>query len=124
MLDLFAAAELSGDLQKMAEGAVLLRGAALPFWKDVLSALTDITARSPFRRMITPGGFTMSVAMTNCGVAGWVTDRTGYRYDRKDPETGPLLAADARLFLGTCRRLGVPGGLPRLSSRRVPDQSL
>src|SRR5271167_4396731 len=38
--------------------------------------------------MATPGGFVMSVAMTNCGAAGWVTDRTGYRYDRNDPETG------------------------------------
>ena len=43
--------------------------------------------------MQTPGGFTMSVAMTNCGEAGWVSDRTGYRYDRIDPESGtPVLA--------------------------------
>jgi DNA oxidative demethylase len=72
----------------MAEGAVLLRGAALPFEKEVLAALNDITAISPFRHMVTPGGYTMSVAMTNCGAAGWVTDRTGYRYDHIDPETG------------------------------------
>ena len=30
----------------------------------------------------------MSVAMTNCGAAGWVTDRRGYRYDRRDPASG------------------------------------
>jgi alkylated DNA repair protein (DNA oxidative demethylase) len=71
----------------MAEGAVLLRGTALPFEKQLLAALRDVTTASPFRRMVTPGGYTMSVAMTNCGVAGWVTDRTGYRYDRIDPET-------------------------------------
>ena len=57
----------------MAEGAVLLRGVALAFEKDLLAALNDITTRSPFRRMITPGGYTMSVAMTNCGAAGWIT---------------------------------------------------
>ena len=62
--------------ETMAEGAVLLRGAALPFEKEVLAALNDITAISPFRHMVTPGGYTMSVAMTNCGAAGWVTDRT------------------------------------------------
>src|SRR5215467_15386146 len=73
--------------ETMAEGAVLLRGAALAFEKELLAAINDITATSPFRHMLTPGGFTMSVAMTNCGV-GWVTDRTGYRYDRIDPETG------------------------------------
>jgi len=72
----------------MAEGAVLLRGAALPFEKELLAALNNVTTTSSFRHMVTPGGYTMSVAMTNCGVAGWVTDRTGYRYDRTDPVTG------------------------------------
>jgi DNA oxidative demethylase len=38
--------------------------------------------------MTTPGGYRMSVAMTNCGTAGWVTDRKGYRYERNDPESG------------------------------------
>jgi alkylated DNA repair protein (DNA oxidative demethylase) len=74
--------------ETMAEGAVLLRGAALPFVNEALAALSEIATVSPFRHMVTPGGFTMSVAMTNCGAAGWVTDRTGYRYDRIDPETG------------------------------------
>src|SRR5262245_60984457 len=81
-------APLDPPSEVMAEGAMLLRGAALPFQKPVLVALSHITALSPFRRMVTPGGFTMSAAMTNCGAAGWVTDRTGYRYDRMDPETG------------------------------------
>lgn len=67
---------------------MLLRGAALPYGAALLVALDRITTRSPFRHMVTPGGFRMSVAMTNCGAAGWVTDRTGYRYDAIDPETG------------------------------------
>src|SRR5262249_28634026 len=65
--------------EAMAQGAVLLRGAALAFEKELLAAINDITATSPFRHMLTPGGFTMSVATTNCGAVGWVTDRTGYR---------------------------------------------
>jgi alkylated DNA repair protein (DNA oxidative demethylase) len=60
----------------MAKGAMLLRGAALPFTADILTALRAISDQAPFRRMVTPGGFVMSVAMTNCGAAGWVTDRT------------------------------------------------
>jgi DNA oxidative demethylase len=72
----------------MREGAVLLRGAALPFEKDLMVALNEITTTSPFRHMVTPGGYRMSVAMTNCGMAGWVSDPTGYRYDRIDPQTG------------------------------------
>lgn len=89
MNDLFAAIETVGPTQEaMAEGAVLLHGVALPFEKKIARALTDIAKVSPFRRMVTPGGFVMSVAMTNCGTAGWVTDRSGYRYGRIDPETG------------------------------------
>src|SRR4051794_21959338 len=74
--------------EAMAEGAVLLRGHATPVEGDLLAALREIVAQAPFRRMQTPGGHQMSVAMTNCGDVGWVTDRTGYRYDRVDPETG------------------------------------
>ncbi len=74
--------------EEMAAGAVLLRGGALSFESEVLAAIEAIAAAAPFRRMTTPGGFVMSVAMTNCGAAGWVTDRTGYRYARHDPATG------------------------------------
>jgi DNA oxidative demethylase len=87
--DLFANIEAPGPIREtMGEGAVLLRGKALPVEDDLIAAVAAVTARAPFRRMATPGGFIMSVAMTNCGAAGWVTDRTGYRYDRIDPETG------------------------------------
>jgi alkylated DNA repair protein (DNA oxidative demethylase) len=88
MDDLFGpSAPSEARIEPMAEGAVLLRGAALAYEKELLAALTDISAISPFRHMVTPGGYTMSVSMTNCGAAGWVTDRAGYRYDRIDPET-------------------------------------
>jgi DNA oxidative demethylase len=87
--DLFASvADMRPSQELMADGAVLLRGFAKPFEADLLAALRDIAAQAPFRHMVTPGGHQMSVAMTNCGGAGWVTDRTGYRYDASDPETG------------------------------------
>ena len=72
----------------MAEGAVLLRGFASPFEADLIAALRAIVGLAPFRHMMTPGGHQMSVAMTNCGSFGWVTDRTGYRYDTHDLEAG------------------------------------
>jgi len=72
----------------MAEGAVLLRGFARPVEAELVAALRDIAEQAPFRHMLTPGGHQMSVAMTNCGGFGWVTDRTGYRYDANDPRTG------------------------------------
>jgi DNA oxidative demethylase len=74
--------------EAMAEGAILLRGFAVPFEAELITALRVIVAQAPFRRMMTPGGHQMSVAMTNCGRVGWVTDRTGYRYDANDPEAG------------------------------------
>lgn len=89
MNDLFGNAEAAlPKRQELATGATLLRGFALPQDAALLAALHDIAAAAPFRRMNTPGGFQMSVAMTNCGDAGWVTDRSGYRYDGNDPASG------------------------------------
>ncbi|MBC7414721.1 MAG: DNA oxidative demethylase AlkB [Herminiimonas sp.] len=73
--------------EELAPGACVLRGFALPHEAALLAALDTIVARSPFRHLVTPGGFTMSVAMTNCGALGWVSDRSGYRYTATDPCT-------------------------------------
>jgi alkylated DNA repair protein (DNA oxidative demethylase) len=87
--DLFGSVpDLHPSQESMAEGAVLLRGFAKTMEADLIADLRDIVAQAPFRYMLTPGGHQMSVAMTNCGSVGWVTDRTGYRYDANDPETG------------------------------------
>jgi DNA oxidative demethylase len=100
----------------MADGAVLLHGMALSLDRDLLAALNDITTRSPFRRMVTPGGYTMSVAMTNCGMAGWVTDRAGYRYDAIDPETSypwpPIPNCFLELAIAAAMEAGYPDFLP------------
>jgi alkylated DNA repair protein (DNA oxidative demethylase) len=61
---------------------------ALGVEDELLTSLHRVAEQSPFRHMVTPGGFRMSVAMTNCGALGWVTDRRGYRYAKVDPETG------------------------------------
>jgi DNA oxidative demethylase len=74
--------------ESLALGAVILRAFALRDESAVLAALHDVTAQAPFRHMVTPGGYRMSVAMTNCGALGWVADRKGYRYDSLDPERG------------------------------------
>lgn len=71
----------------LAEGAVLLRRFALPVHQELLSCVATLAAEAPFRHMSTPGGFRMSVAMTNCGALGWTSDGRGYRYTRQDPLT-------------------------------------
>ena len=97
--DLFACLpELRASREEMAEGAVLLRGFVGADEAELIAALRDIVATAPFRQMFTPGGHQMLVAMTNCGSAGWVTDRSGYRYDPDDPETGKPWPAMPRLL--------------------------
>jgi alkylated DNA repair protein (DNA oxidative demethylase) len=88
-LNLFADAEQGRTWrEELCPGAVILRRFAAPDETAIFAALHGITVKAPFRHMVTPGGFLMSVAMTNCGSYGWVTDRTGYRYDAADPESG------------------------------------
>lgn len=119
--DLFAgdAAETAGA-QELETGAVLLRGGALPRARELLAAIERVAAVAPFRHMVTPGGFRMSVAMTNCGTAGWVTDRRGYRYDRQDPESGTLWPALPESFLRLAGEAAAEAGYPAF----VPDSCL
>lgn len=54
----------------------------------ILRDTAYLIAQAPLRHMMTPMGFAMSAAMTNCGDLGWVSDRKGYRYDALDTTTG------------------------------------
>jgi alkylated DNA repair protein (DNA oxidative demethylase) len=96
--------------EAMADGAVLLRGFALASENDVITALREIITQAPFRRMFTPGGHQMSVAMTNCGSAGWVTDRSGYRYDGLDPDSGKPWPPMPPAFRELASQAGAEGG--------------
>lgn len=89
--------------EDLCPGAVVLRGFALKNEAAIFAALRDVVAAAPFRHMTTPGSFRMSVAMTNCGSYGWVTDRTGYRYDAADPESGRPWPRMPRTFFALAR---------------------
>jgi len=106
--------------EAMAEGAVLLRGFAKPAEAELVAALSDIAEQAPFRHMVTPGGHPMSVATTNCGSLGWVTDRTGYRYDAHDPETAKPWPAMPAPFLELARQAADRAGFGGFS----PDACL
>ncbi len=100
--------------EAVAEGVTLLAG-FVPA-ADVLPLVARVADAAPFRRMTTPGGRRMSVAITNCGSVGWVTDRDGYRYDRRDPESGrPWPAMPDRLralAVDAAARAGFDGFAP------------
>ena len=111
--ELFAADVAS---QPLAPGASLLRSFALAYEDAAVAALSQVLACAPLRHMVTPGGFRMSVAMTNCGTFGWVSDASGYRYDPRDPDSGrpwPAMPdAFAALATQAAARAGFDGFVP------------
>lgn len=104
----------------IAEGAVLLPRFALHNEAQLLLDLQRILSLSQLRNMCTPGGFTMSVAMTNCGDLGWVSDKKGYRYDALDPNTGKPWQAMPASFLGLAKHAADEAGYEKF----VPDVCL
>lgn len=109
-MDLFADAEPHTGTEALAPGAVVLRGFALDGQHELIAAVDAITAQAPFRHLVTPGGHTMSVAMTNCGRLGWVSDRRGYRYDAIDPLNGKPWPSMPALFADLADRAATAGG--------------
>ncbi|MBP0600142.1 DNA oxidative demethylase AlkB [Herbaspirillum sp. LeCh32-8] len=87
--DLFAALERTPVQEMIVEGAHLLSAFVDEATAvQLVAAIESVLAAAPLRHMETPGGFRMSVAMSNCGQYGWVTDRRGYRYQAEDPLSG------------------------------------
>ncbi|HEX5514518.1 MAG TPA: DNA oxidative demethylase AlkB [Gammaproteobacteria bacterium] len=116
--------------EELGPGAVVLRRFAAREAAAVLAMLRQITDRAPFRHMVTPGGFRMSVAMSNCGRYGWVADRRGYRYDPIDPESGkpwpPMPSLFSELAQSAAAAAGFAGFKPDacLINRYAPGTRL
>ena len=128
MLDLFA--EDRPWQEPLAEGAVILRRRARERSAEIMAWVEQISAQNPFRHRITPGGHRMSVAMTNCGDAGWTTDARGYQYSEQDTLSGQAWPAMPPLFRQlavTCaREAGFDGFTPDacLMNRYEPGAKL
>lgn len=128
-LELFGAGNQGGSPGvSLGEGIMLLRGFADS--ARLFPLIQDVAARSPFRHLVTPGGQTMSVAMTNCGPVGWVSDRGGYRYSSRDPQTQRdwprMPQAFESLALDAARTAGFPDFVPDacLINRYAPGSRL
>jgi alkylated DNA repair protein (DNA oxidative demethylase) len=98
--------------EPLEEGAVLLRGFAATEAPVLVREAEQISRTAPFRHLVVPGGKTMSVGMTNCGRVGWVSDRTGYRYDPIDPLTETPWPPIPASFLDLAIRAAAAGGFP------------
>ncbi|MGH8120459.1 MAG: DNA oxidative demethylase AlkB [Gammaproteobacteria bacterium] len=116
--------------ESLGPAAAVLRGFARARETALFSALEKVTAAAPYRHMVTPGGFTMSVAMTNCGSYGWVSDRSGYRYDAQDPLTGKNWPEMPKTFLALAHQAAAAAGFNNfisdvcLVNRYVPGAKL
>jgi alkylated DNA repair protein (DNA oxidative demethylase) len=116
--------------EPLEEGAVLLRNFVTAEVPEILEEVARIAQVAPFRHLVVPGGHTMSVAMTNCGRVGWVSDRTGYRYDPIDPETHAKWPAMPSAFLDLAARAAAEAGFANydpdgcLINRYVPGSKL
>ena len=109
--DLFAdQAPLTGTRTPLGPQAVVLRGWALPQAPALWSALQAVVAQAPFRHMLTPGGQSMSVPLTNCGALGWTSSRDGYRYRADDPDSGRPWPALPEAFARLAERAAAAAG--------------
>jgi DNA oxidative demethylase len=129
--DLFAGlADPAPRRERLREGVFVLRGLALADAPALFEALTSVLARALLRHMVTPGGRRMSVAMSNCGALGWISDPSGYRYDAIDPESGTawpeMPPAFARLAGMAAEQAGYSGFVPDacLINRYAPGTRL
>jgi DNA oxidative demethylase len=111
-LPLFDLGTSESRKEDLAPGAFVLRAFALPYQTALLDGLREVTAKAPFRHLTTPGGYRMSVAMTNCGALGWVSDKTGYRYDAIDPDSGQLWPATPDCFLDLAKNAAAEADFP------------
>jgi DNA oxidative demethylase len=110
MRDLFDHHMRDAEKACLGPDTAVLRGFACDGDAALLADLHAVAALAPFRNMVTPGGYTMSVAMTNCGEAGWVTDASGYRYARHDPVTGDPWPAMPGAFRSLATRAAAAAG--------------
>ena len=100
---------------KLNDGAYLLKAFALPFEATLMKSVMEITTDAPFRHMLTPGGRKMSVAMSNCGHGGWITDKKGYRYDHLDPLTDKAWPEMPSHFYSLAQRAAKDAGYTNFS---------
>jgi DNA oxidative demethylase len=110
--DLLSSLEPARAVERLSEAAVVLHGFACDMTARLVAEVDGITAVAPFRNMMTPGGFRMSVGMTNCGRAGWVTDRKGYRYEQSDPMTSARWPAMPQSFQRLAASAAAAAGYP------------
>ena len=119
--DLFSAGDARPSWsERLGPGSVLLHGFALPHATELWAGIGTVLAAAPLRHMQTAGGYSLSVAMSNCGSLGWLSDRAGYRYTTLDPLSAQAWPIMPTMFAGLAERAAAVAGFPGF----VPDACL
>lgn len=127
---LFDSSEAGEARERLEDGAMILRRFTAGQERGLVDEVQRVAAQAPFRNLVTPGGYTMSVAMTNCGRVGWVSDRKGYRYSPTDPDSGKPWPGLPAMFLELSQRAAAEAGFAGYSpdacliNRYVPASKL
>lgn len=118
---------MNGDLfanqpriERLGPGTVLLQAFAADEALAIWGEIQRVVQQAPWRRMWTPGGRPLSVAMSNCGDCGWISDAAGYRYVASDPQSGQPWPAMPEIFRHLARRAADAAGFPNFA----PDACL
>ena len=119
-MDLFDSLPPDTALTPMAPGTVLLHGFARAGDSELLQAIESVLQQAPLRHWQTPGGYTMSVAMSNCGALGWVSGASGYRYAAHDPASSQPWPAMPACLMDLAQRAAAQAGYPHFE----PDACL
>ena len=119
-LDLFENEATLPRSEQIGPQSYVLRAYARPYVSEILPALDALVQAAAFRHSVTPGGFEMSVALTNCGTLGWTSDRQGYRYTGHDPQTGRAWPAMPQVLLRLAQNAAAEAGFDDF----IPDACL
>lgn len=129
-LELFAPEDGHTHIEPLGPQAFVLCGFACHQAPDLIQAIEHIEGVSPFRHMVTPGGLPMSVALTNCGARGWISDRQGYRYSTTDPLSHQAWPEMPQLLRALAQQAAQAAGFPNfepdacLINRYIPGSKM
>ncbi|MDO5103068.1 MAG: DNA oxidative demethylase AlkB [Lautropia sp.] len=98
--------------EHLGPAARILRAFAHPKVNGLMHALDAVLAQAPLRHLVTPGGYTMSVATSSCGHLGWFSDRRGYRYTPIDPASGQPWPEMPAIFTELAQVAAAEAGFP------------
>ena len=106
----------NNNVDKFSDHSLILRHYANDLDSQLLNTVNHVAEQSAFRNMQTPSGGFIRAAMTNCGKYGWISDKSGYRYDKTDPKTNKSWPEMPEVFKTLAKRAANDAGYNNFES--------